>query len=149
MTDQTLFKSILVAIDGSDASNKALDTACELAKTYGAELHLVHSPQVETMSVAVGYSVVDVPVAPERIAEAGKAVADAAVTRATVLGVVPQETTVADGDPADDILQSAKLNDADLIVMGRRGLGSVASLFLGSVSQKVSHGAECSVLTVH
>lgn len=149
MTDQPLFKSILVAIDGSEASNTALDTACHLAKAYGAELHLVHSPQVETMSVAVGYSVVDVPVTPERISEAGKAVVSAAETRATILGVMPHETTVAGGEPADDILQSAKLNDADLIVMGRRGLGSIASLFLGSVSQKVSHGAECSVLTVH
>lgn len=149
MTDQPLFKSILVAIDGSEASNTALDTACRLAKNFGAEVHLVHSPQVETMSVAVGYSVVDVPVTPERISEAGRAVASAAETRATILGVMPQETTVAAGEPADDILQSAKLNDVDLIVMGRRGLGSVASLFLGSVSQKVSHGAECSVLTVH
>lgn len=149
MTDQALFTSILVAIDGSDASNKALDTACRLAKASGAELHLVHSPQVETMAVAVGYSVVDVPVTPEKIAEAGKAVSAAAVDRAKTHGVVPQETTVAGGEAADDILQSAKLNDVDLIVMGRRGLGSVASLFLGSVSQKVSRGAECSVLTVH
>ncbi|ABD55738.1 universal stress protein [Jannaschia sp. CCS1] len=149
MTDQTLFTSILVAIDGSDASQKALDTACALATTFGAELHLIHSPQVETMSIAVGYSVVDVPVTPEQVSEAGKAVSAAAVARATALGVVPQETTVAGGVPADDILQSAKLNDVDLIVMGRRGLGSVASLFLGSVSQTVSKSAECSVLTVH
>ena len=144
-----MFTSILVALDGSDASNNALETACGLAKAFGAELHLVHSPQVETTSVAIGYSVVDMPVTPAQIAEAGKAVMEAAVAKAKDLDVTPNATTVAGGDPVDDILASAKLNDADLIVMGRRGLGSVASLFLGSVSQKVSHGAGCSCLTVH
>lgn len=144
-----MFTSILVAIDGSEASQKALETACKLAKTFGAELHLVHSPQVETTSVAIGYSVVDLPVTPAQIAEAGKSVMEDAVAKADALGMTPQEWTVGGGDPAEDILQSAELNDVDLIVMGRRGLGSVASLFLGSVSQKVSRSAASSVLTVH
>lgn len=144
-----MFTSIIVAVDGSEASQKALDTACGLASTFDAELHLLHSPQVETTSIAVGYSVVDVPVTPEQIAEAGKTVMDAAIARATELGKAPAGHTIGLDDPADDILNAAKLNDADLIVMGRRGLGSVASLFLGSVSQKVSRGAECSCLTVH
>lgn len=143
-----MFTSIIVAIDGSDASQKALDTACSLAKTFEAELHLVHSPQLETTSIAVGYSVVDVPITPEQIKQAGQAVMEAAVLRATTLGAPPTGHTIGLDDPAEDILNAAKLNDADLIVMGRRGLGSVASLFLGSVSQKVSRGAACSCLTV-
>ncbi|MBY4892680.1 hypothetical protein A8B78_10225 [Jannaschia sp. EhC01] len=144
-----MFKSILVAIDGSEASQHALATACNLAKAFDSELHLVHSPQVETTAVAVGYSVVDVPVTPAQIAEAGKTVMEEAVAMATKLGVTPTEETIGSGEPADDILQSATLHDVDLIVMGRRGLGSVASLFLGSVSQKVSRSAVSSVLTVH
>ena len=143
-----MFKSIIVAFDGSAASQKALEVACGLGKAFGAELHLVHSPQVETTSIAIGYSVVDVPVTPAQIAEAGKEVMEAAIARATELGVPPADHTIGADDPADDILNAAKLHDADLIVMGRRGLGSVASLFLGSVSQKVSRGAECSCLTV-
>lgn len=143
-----MFTSIIVAIDGSDASNKALEMACGLASAFNAELHLIHSPQVETTAVAVGYSVVDLPVTPAQIAEAGKEVMTAAITKATELGTTPAGSTIGADDPADDILNAAKLNDADLIVMGRRGLGSVASLFLGSVSQKVSRGAACSCLTV-
>lgn len=143
-----MFKSIIVAIDGSDAAHKALETACGLAKTFNSELHLIHSPQVETTAIAVGYSVVDLPVSAAQIAKAGKEVMDAAVSFATTLGTPPADTTIGLDAPADDILSAAKLNDADLIVMGRRGLGSVASLFLGSVSQQVSRGAGCSCLTV-
>lgn len=144
-----MFTSILVALDGSDASQKALATACGLAKAFDAELHLVHSPQIETTAIAVGYTVVETPVTPEQIEQAGKSVMDAAIARATELGAPPVGHTIGSDDPADDILNMAKLNDVDLIVMGRRGLGSVASLFLGSVSQKVSRGAACSCLTVH
>lgn len=143
-----MFNSIIVAIDGSDASKKALETACGLAKAFDAELHLIHSPQLETTSIAVGYSVVDMPVSQEQIEAAGKEVMESAMARAAELGTPPADHTIGADDPADDILNCAKLNDADLIVMGRRGLGSVASLFLGSVSQMVSRGAECSCLTV-
>lgn len=143
-----MFTSIIVAIDGSDASNKALDTACGLSKAFNAELYLVHSPQVETTSIAVGYSVVEIPITPEHIAEAGAAVMEAALARAEASGATISGHTIGAGDPADDILNTAKLNDADLIVMGRRGLGQVASLFLGSVSQSVSRSAGCSCLTV-
>ena len=144
-----MFKTIIAAIDGSDPSKHALTTACELAKTFDADLHLVHTPQIDTTMVAVGYSVVELPLTTQMIEEAGKAVMEAAVAQAKDVGVTVTSTHTLSGDPTDQILNTAKLNDADLIVMGRRGLGSVASVFLGSVSQKVSHGAECSVLTVH
>lgn len=144
-----MFTSIVVALDGSEASNNALETACGLAKAFGAELHLVHSPQLETTAIAMGYTVVDVRVTPEQIMLAGQEVMEAATTRATELGTPPNSATTGTEDPAEDILSTAKLNDADLIVMGRRGLGSVASVLLGSVSQKVSRGADCSCLTVH
>ncbi|HUO45666.1 MAG TPA: universal stress protein [Acidimicrobiia bacterium] len=52
------------------------------------------------------------------------------------------------GDPAATIVRLAKEVGADLIVMGSRGLGSVAGLLLGSVSHKVGHAAPCAVLTV-
>ncbi len=144
-----MFKTIIAAIDGSDPSAKALEMACDLAKMSGAELHLVHSPQLETTTIAVGYAAVEIPITPEHIREAGQKVMDKAIERATERGVTPSGSTIGTGDATDDILNTAKLHDADLIVMGRRGLGSLASLFLGSVSQKVSHGATCSLLTVH
>ena len=143
-----MFKTIVVALDGSDPSKHALSVACDLAGRLEAEIHLVHSPQIETMLVAHGYMVADIPVTPERVADAGKDVMEAAVATVRDAGLVPASETIGRGDPTDDILEIAKLQDADLIVMGRRGLGSVASLFLGSVSLKVSQGASCSILTV-
>jgi nucleotide-binding universal stress UspA family protein len=52
------------------------------------------------------------------------------------------------GDPAENILSVAKKRKADVIVLGRRGMGRLAGLLLGSVSQKVSQLAHCPVLTV-
>lgn len=52
------------------------------------------------------------------------------------------------GDPVRQVLKAVKDNNGDLIVTGRRGLGSVASLFLGSTSQRIQHHAECACMTV-
>jgi nucleotide-binding universal stress UspA family protein len=52
------------------------------------------------------------------------------------------------GDPAKEILSVAAEEHADIIIMGRRGMGDLAGLLLGSVSHKVSHLAECACLTV-
>lgn len=144
-----MFKSILAPIDGSGPSKHALAQACALANTFGADLHLVHSPQIDTTMVAVGYSVVELPLTQEKIEEAGAKVMEEAQALASEASVTPASSTIMAGDPTETILKIAGLNDVDLIVMGRRGLGSVASVFLGSVSQKVSHGATCSVLTVN
>jgi nucleotide-binding universal stress UspA family protein len=140
---------MLVAIDGSDHSEKALETACDIAKKYSSILYLVHSPQLETTAIAVGSGAVEIKPDAKAIAEAGQAVMSAARDKAKALDCVLAEGFVGNQDPADEILRSAAKIDADLIVMGRRGLGGIASLLLGSVSQKVSHGAKCTCLTVH
>ena len=57
-------------------------------------------------------------------------------------------TEILQGPPADAILRVAKTRDVDLIVMGARGLGSLGSLLLGSVSQKVMAHATCPVIIV-
>jgi nucleotide-binding universal stress UspA family protein len=57
-------------------------------------------------------------------------------------------TVLRDGDPATAILSVAKEEKADTIVMGRRGLGDLAGLLLGSASHKATHLAECACLTV-
>jgi nucleotide-binding universal stress UspA family protein len=61
---------------------------------------------------------------------------------------VAARTVVRAGDPASVILEVAKAEQADLIAMGRRGLGDLAGLLLGSVSHKVAHLADCACLTV-
>lgn len=143
-----MFEKIVVAIDGSEEAGHALILACDLASKYDSEIHLVHCPQVETTAIAVGSGAVEIPPTDEDVAAAGKKVMDAATKTATSLGRAPAQCIVANGDPAAEILKALKAADADLVVMGRRGLGRVSSLLLGSVSQKVSHDAECTCMTV-
>ena len=143
-----MFEKVVVAIDGSEAASRALEVACDLASKYGSELHLVHSPQLETTAIAVGSGAVEIAPSPDRVAEAGKWVMDRAVETARSLGCTRYNCVVSNGEPAEEILKALEATDADLVVMGRRGLGRVSSLILGSVSQKVSHAAQCTCMTV-
>lgn len=143
-----MFSTILVAVDGSDQSNHALITACDIAEKYNSKLHLTHSPEIETVALAVGSGAYNIEPSLEKINEAGKQVMEKAVDLATKQGHVPESTSIGNADPAHEILQQAKKIKADLIVTGRRGLGSIKGLFLGTVSGKVSQEADCACLTV-
>jgi nucleotide-binding universal stress UspA family protein len=77
----------------------------------------------------------------------GERLVEDAESRAEEQGIAAR-TVVRAGDPASVILEAAKAEQADLIAMGRRGLGDLAGLLLGSVSHKVAHLAECACLTV-
>ena len=143
-----MFEKIVVAVDGSAEASHALDVACDLAKKFGSEIHLVHSPQLETTGIAVGSGAVEIKPSAEKIAAAGQQVLDDAVAKASALGCSPNKFSVGDGDPAKEILQAIDDSNADLVVMGRRGLGRVSSLLLGSVSQHVSSQARCTCMTV-
>ena len=143
-----MFEKIVVAIDGSEEASHALEIACDLANKYGSEIHLVHSPQLETTAIAVGSGAVEIEPKPEKVAEAGQQVMDRAVEKVKSLGCTHYKCVISNGDPAEEILKELKAADADLVVMGRRGLGRISSLLLGSVSQKVSHDAQCTCMTV-
>jgi len=78
----------------------------------------------------------------------GEQIVARAKSRCADLGVKNIKTSVHAGDYADEILTAAKAFRADMIVIGSRGLGILKSTVLGSVSQKVLHHAECSVVTV-
>jgi len=144
-----MFERIVVAVDGSEPAKHALSVACDLAKKYDSEIHLVHSPQLETTGIAVGSGAVEIQPDAEKIAAAGNKVMEEAAGIATAGGCNPAQSVVGSHDPATDILNTIDKVGADLVIMGRRGLGSVSSLLMGSVSQKVSHGATCTCMTVH
>jgi nucleotide-binding universal stress UspA family protein len=78
----------------------------------------------------------------------GERFIEAAARRARENSVRRVRTLLKDGDPAAAILRAADDEAADLIVLGRRGLGDLAGLLLGSVSHKVAHLASCACLTV-
>lgn len=143
-----MFTSILVAIDGSEPSGRALEVACDIAQHYGAKLHLAHTPQIDTFSYAMGAGIVDIPPTAEEIMAAGTQVLEEANAVAEAKGVRPASKTLGAGDPATHVMEVAKATGADLIVTGRRGLGSLSSLVLGSTSQRISHDANCAILTV-
>lgn len=143
-----MFKTILVAYDGSDHAKAALDTACELAKMAGAQLHGIVVPQAVGDTLIVGTAAVTVPPSAEKVEEAGKAMKAEASRLAGAKGVDMLEMHLASGDPGRAIVDKANELGCSLIVMGRRGLGQISGMLLGSTANKVNHLAECAVLTV-
>ncbi|MBO6639187.1 MAG: universal stress protein [Roseitalea sp.] len=143
-----MFKTIIAAYDGSDHAQQALAVACDLTSKYGAALHIAHTPQVASETMMVGYSAVPLPPSAEELEKAGAEAMQKAVAIAREHGVDDVVTHVQPGDPGRAIVEYAKAENADLIVMGRRGLGDFGSLLVGSITHKVSQLAECAVLTV-
>jgi nucleotide-binding universal stress UspA family protein len=145
-------KNILVALDGSEPATRALSMAADLAVRYGATLHLVHV-MLRPMVVSEGLKEfartehVDLPVAVEMSAQ-GQSIVAAGRASAAATGVHRLKTEVLTGDPAERLLGYAREQAVDLVVVGRRGIGQIRGLLMGSVSWKVNSLAECPVLTV-
>ena len=143
-----MFERIVVATDGSDHANEAVKVACDLTQKYGSRLHIVHTPQAVGDTLIVGRTAVPVPPTKEEIEKAGKEVVGAAEATVRAAGITDFTTQLVSGDPAHAIVEKAKAHKADLIVMGRRGLGSLSGLLVGSTTTKVSQLAPCAVLTI-
>jgi nucleotide-binding universal stress UspA family protein len=135
------YQRIVVAVDGSPHSDRAVSHARTLAGRFGAQLFLVHA--FAPLSELVGYERYERVVSRRTLA--GQAVLDHARKE---LGAIPAEVELLEGPPADAILRVAEQRDADLIVMGTRGVSDLAGLLVGSVSHKVMHSAHCPVLVV-
>jgi nucleotide-binding universal stress UspA family protein len=148
MEAQIMFTSILVAVDGSDHARQALQTAGGLAALTGASLTVVTIPQLVVDPVLVGYTTVPVPVSREDQQREGEATLSAAMTALPEGQRKAAHTGVLFGDPAHAIVEQATAIKADLIVLGRRGLGRLQGLLIGSTSAKVGQLAPCAVLTV-
>ena len=145
-----MITNILVPIDGSKQSNKALEFACNLADKYGAKLHVQHTVEVTLHEHAmfVGSAGFAFEASDEDIQKAGKKAIEAAEKIIAEHDCKLVETEIAHGSPAQNILERAKEKDIDMIVMGSRGLSDFGGLLLGSVSHKVSHLAKCTCVTV-
>jgi nucleotide-binding universal stress UspA family protein len=132
---------ILVPVDGSAFSLKAVETACDLAKAQAASLVLVAVSLVMPELEEGAY-----------IAEKMKVQAEAALDKAkeTALakGVTPTMLLASGVSPADEIVKVAKKENADLIVIGSRGLAGKGKYFLGSTASQVVTYSHCSVMVV-
>jgi nucleotide-binding universal stress UspA family protein len=145
-----MFGSIVVGTDGSETAGKAVGQAVELAKSTGAKLQIVSAYE---------------PVSEQRLREEAQqvpgdlqwmvnpredvdATLSAAAEEAQKAGVEVVETFPRQGDPADAILDVAEEQGADLIIVGNKGMTGAKRFLLGSVPNKVSHHAPCSVLII-
>jgi len=136
---------IVVGIDGSDPSRDALAWALEEARLRGAEVVAVHAWEAAASmpepGPAPGFDMVDV----VPLEEGAQALVDQVVEDVTRAhpGMTVERRAEA-GPPVDVLVDAAR--DADLLVVGSRGHGSIASLLLGSVSQQLAHSAPCPLL---
>lgn len=138
-------KTILVPLDGSDESERALAFAADLAEKYGAGLVLLHAVDLNQKMSALDRVTMSGYVPAEILEDGYKLTADA--LRSVPSGISAKTETVA-GDPAETILRRAESLPAGLIVLGSRGMGAVAGLVMGSVSQTVLHRAAVPVVVV-
>lgn len=137
-----MFKKILVALDGSLPSTRALEAACGLVRAFDAELHLVHARENRTLEVMPGGA------AWTDNHDSDGPVLATARTLLEKAGITPASVNLGEGEPFEEIMTIAELYSVDLIIMGRRGLGNLQGLLAGSTTQKISHEARCAVLTV-
>lgn len=147
-----MIKSIVIGFDGSEASERALKMACEIAEKFDAALLLSHTPKDETVAYAAeaisGFYVGPNAAHQDMLREAAESMTARAKELAVAAGQSNIEMHVGHADPAEDVLALAKKVNADLIVTGRRGLGNLRGLFMGSTSQSISKNAECACMTV-
>ncbi len=131
---KTKLSKILVAVDGSESAEKALEYAVQLAKKHKAKVTLLNVGE----SKLFGFK-------PNVVREVGEHVLSDAAAKVKGLKL---NTQLEFGNPAETIIEVAEKGNYDLIVVGSRGLSSVKRFFLGSASDDVSHHAKCSVLIV-
>ena len=141
-----MIKNILVPTDGSDHAKKAIEFACDLASKYKAMLYLVHVIPPLIPIPEVGTDVLGQwEVTHQRFA---KQIIEQAESDVKKKNVESYQSAILKGSPAQEIVEFAKKNKVDMIVMGSHGHGKAGILLLGSVSNKVCNVAECTCITV-
>lgn len=144
-----MFGSIVVGTDGSDTAQEAVRQATELARTLSAKVYLVSAYE----PVPEGRLRDERQEVPEDLQwmvnprEDVETTLDEGAKQLKDSGL-DVETLAREGDPADAILDVAEEKKADLIVVGNRGMTGAKRFLLGSVPNKVSHHAPCSVMII-
>jgi nucleotide-binding universal stress UspA family protein len=145
-----MFGSIVVGTDGSATAAIAVRHATELAGQFGARLHIV-SAYEPVSDQRLRSERIEIPKDLQWMVNPREDVLDlleSARNEAVEAGVSQVETFARQGDAADAILDVAEEQRSDLIVVGNRGMTGAKRFLLGSVPNKVSHHAPCSVLIV-
>lgn len=134
--------------DATATQLKQLARGLGLPAKTRKELDRLEEIPLESAAVAGDFAPIALPVPDKILGEVGALMIDKARKAAAAKGVKKIASKVVAGGAADSIVETAKKEKANMIVMGSRGLGNIRGLLLGSVSQKVSHLAECTCVTV-
>jgi len=138
-----MFKTIMIADDGSDEAQRAVTVGTDLALKYGAKatlLTVIHHP-------AYAATVGEVAEADAEQHEFANRVQRSAIEQARMRGL-DLSAVVASGHPAEIIVDYARRHQVDLIVMGQRGMSNLQRFLVGSVADRVVDHAPCMVLVV-
>jgi nucleotide-binding universal stress UspA family protein len=154
-----MFEKVLVALDGSEHSERALETAIQIAKKFRAKMTLLHvysvtvpaiiAPEPTTLTPAGVPVVTSAEVA--KMVEAARMVGNRVLIdgeQKAKSANVKVETVLREGNTVQEIVALAKEGEFDLIVMGARGISRIRELLMGSVSEGVIKNAHCPVLVV-
>ncbi len=140
-----MFNKILVAVDGSEHSTRAVKAAIVLAEKFQSRVTLLNVISFSATNPGLYTDMSEIPqILYDNLEQESRKVLD----RAAELFQGMQVTTVIrEGHPAGEII-SESTNGYNLIILGSRGLGTISGFLLGSVSDRVSHHAKCPVLIV-
>lgn len=142
-----MFKVIVVGTDGSTRSGIAVDQALALAKLSGGGVHGVHAMRPILTAATSQLDAGAVAITNEDRKDEAQRIRTEFLAEAARHGV-PAELETFDGDPAEALVNVAEAVNADLLVVGNRGMSGVRRFVLGSVPNKVSHHSPCSLLIV-
>jgi len=141
------YKAIVVGTDGSSRAAVAVNEAFALARMAGATVHAVHAVHP---AVAAGFhDAVSSQIEIDRMRQEVEAIRERTVAEGERLGVPVEFHNPGSNDAADALIRIAEKVDADLVVVGNRGMSGVTRFVLGSVPNKVAHHCPCSVLIVN
>jgi len=145
---QSRFQKILVPLDGSKNSFRALAAACDLAENCNAAIELLYVFLISKEIPA--YTQINSSYIPDTVftdaQENGQAILKEGLKQ--VPSSVPATCSLEMGFPSEKIIELSQNNNYDLIIIGSRGLGVIKSMLVGSVSSYVVHHANCPVMVV-
>jgi len=139
---KSLYMNILVPLDGSKYSEKALLHACDMAKNYKSRLILLY-----VVEKSITFNLLDKKEYLEILRKFGNKVLIRGKDIATQHGI-DSKIIIKEGNIVNEIIKLVKNEKCNLIIIGSKGLGSTARFFLGSVSNKLANNSPCSILII-
>lgn len=140
-----MFKKLLVPVDGSEPANAAVELAVDIARSQGGTVVFCHVVDIVPLIAIGGSTTMDPTVIVESQRELGEQYLASAAERARAAGLDPR-TALVEGETVQSILDLARREEADAIVMGSHGRGGIARMVLGSKTEGVLRRAPVPVM---